>query len=93
MRSRYTAYTLGDADYLRHTWHPHTRPAALELEPNRRWLGLKIRATSGGAAGERTGTVEFVARFKVDGKGHRLHERSRFVFEDGRWLYVDGDLS
>ena len=92
MRSRYTAYTLGSARYLLDTWHPRTRPDAVAPDDGRRWLGLKIVATSGGGAGEDSGNVEFVARFKVGGRAHRLHETSRFVREDGRWLYVDGDV-
>lgn len=92
MRSRYTAYTQSNADYLRHTWHASTRPAMLDLEPGRRWLGLKILGTSNGEAGDTSGTVEFVARFKIGGRAHRLHENSRFVSEGGRWFYVDGDI-
>ena len=93
MRSRYTAYVLGEAGYLHDTWHPDTRPESLELEPDRRWLGLKVLATSGGQPGDTAGTVEFVARFKIGGRASRMHERSRFLFEGGRWLYLTGDLA
>lgn len=88
MRSRYSAYVLGRRDYLLATWHPRTRPAALALEPGTKWLGLEVRrhAWDGGDAA----TVEFVARSRVAGRGQRLHERSHFVREDGRWYYVDG---
>ncbi len=92
MRSRYSAYVLGEEDYLLDTWHPAFRPRQLMQVPGQKWLGLKIRATSGGLATDSTGTVEFVARFKVDGRGHRLHETSRFVCEAGHWYYTDGDL-
>ena len=92
MRSRYSAYVLGQEDYLLATWHPDFRPRQLALAADQRWLGLKINATTGGLAKDTTGTVEFVARYKVDGRGHRLHENSRFVREDGRWYYTDGDL-
>ena len=88
MRSRYTAYTLELTGYLLSTWHPSTRPATLDLQKTR-WLGLTIREhTTGGD----TATVDFIARYKVHGKAHRLHERSRFLREDGRWYYVDGDI-
>lgn len=89
MRSRYTAYTQGNASYLLDTWHSATRPARLSLDedPRPHWLGLKIVAVS-----DDPPTVEFVARYRVGGKGHRLHERSRFVLEDGRWWYYDGVL-
>jgi SEC-C motif domain protein len=90
MRSRYTAFVRGDVGHLLATWHPSTRPTSLDLEPGAKWLGLDMKrhTTMGGAHAE----VEFVARSRVQGRGQRLHERSRFVFEDGHWLYVDGDL-
>ena len=89
MRSRYSAFVLARADYLLATWHARTRPAILSFEPYTRWLGLEVRAhvSTGPAAAE----VEFVARMRVAGKAVRLHERSRFVLEAGRWFYVDGD--
>ena len=89
MRSRYSAFVLKRADYLLATWHPGTRPASLDFDPGAHWLGLEVRAhiRTGAAAAE----VEFVARMRVAGKAVRLHERSRFVQEGGRWFYVDGD--
>ena len=92
MRSRYTAYTLGREDYLLATWHAATRPASLGLaeEAPAKWLGLEVRRHEEQDA--KHATVEFVARYKVRGRAHRLHETSRFVREDGRWFYVDGDL-
>jgi len=90
MRSRYSAYVLGLDDYLLATWHASTRPESLEATPTR-WLGLDVRRHEVAADGERA-VVEFVARYRVDGRGHRLHESSRFVREDGRWFYVDGEF-
>jgi SEC-C motif-containing protein len=88
MRSRYSAYVLGLIEYLQATWHPSSAPGELELSPVK-WLGLDVREaqTTGDA-----GVVEFVARFRVDGKGERLHEISRFVREAGRWYYIDGEM-
>jgi SEC-C motif-containing protein len=91
MRSRYAAYVQHDADYLMQTWHPRTRPAEPpSFEPGLRWLGLEVRRHSQTDADH--ATVEFVARSKLGGRAHRLHETSRFVREHGRWLYVDGDV-
>ena len=90
MRSRYSAFVLGLPDYLQATWHASTRPADLALEPGTRWLGLEVRSHTQTDATH--GEVEFVARSRVAGKGQRLHERSRFVREEGQWLYVDGDM-
>jgi len=89
MRSRYCAYVLGLTDYLRATWHPSTRPATLAPnEPGLRWLGLDVKRHTPVDADH--ATVEFVARSKLGGRAHRLHETSRFVREGGRWFYVDG---
>lgn len=90
MRSRYSAFVLGRVDYLRATWHPSTCPADLALEPDVKWLGLEVRQHL--LLDNTHAEVEFVARSRVAGRGQRLHERSRFVREGGRWLYVDGDL-
>ena len=92
MRSRYTAFTLRDAAYLRHTWHASTRPATLDLDeaPHPKWIGLKI-VQAPEPNGEQA-TVEFIARYRIGGRAHRLHEISRFVREHGCWHYVDGDI-
>lgn len=88
MRSRYSAYVLGLIDYLMATWHPSTAPGDLELGVTK-WLGLEVLdAQEQGDAG----VVEFIATFKVSGRLQRLHEISRFVREDGRWLYIDGQV-
>ena len=89
MRSRYAAYVLNLHDYLLTTWHESTRPVSLDDSPTR-WLGLEIKRHAQQDATH--ATVEFVARFRADGRGHRLHETSRFVREDGRWFYLDGDF-
>ena len=93
MRSRYSAYVLGLETYLLATWHPTTRPATLDLTQDRqaaKWLGLKLLANQGDGD---TAFVEFVARYRVGGgSAVRLHERSRFVREAGRWYYIDGEF-
>lgn len=88
MRSRYTAYSLGRSSYIRTTWHPSTCPSNLEPEASVRWIGLKILATQAGGPDDTQGWVEFVARSKAQGRAHRLRERSHFVRERGRWLYL-----
>ncbi len=93
MRSRYTAYTLLCEDYMLATWHPSTRPSALGLaeETHTKWLGLEVKRHEQQDAEH--AIVEFVARYKVNGRAHRLHEVSRFVREEGGWLYVDGEVA
>lgn len=90
MRSRYSAFVLEDADYLLATWHPSRRPGDLQFQPGTKWLGLQVRAHRPLDATH--AEVEFVARSRTAGRAHRLHERSRFVCEDGRWYYLDGEF-
>lgn len=88
MRSRYVAYVTQQSDYILNTWHNDTRPEQISLDRDMRWLGLKIKSVKKGQFGDDEGIVEFVARYKLVGRGFRLHEVSRFVFEQGRWFYV-----
>jgi SEC-C motif-containing protein len=90
MRSRYSAFVLALEPYLRSTWHASTRPADVQADENTRWLGLTIKRFE--ATGADSAIVEFVARYKIGGRAQRLHEVSRFVREDGRWYYINGDL-
>jgi SEC-C motif-containing protein len=91
MRSRYTAFVKCNEPYLVATWHGSRRPKSIEFDPGQKWLGLKI--VEARATGADTAEVEFIARFRIGGgSAARLHERSRFVKEGGRWLYVDGDI-
>ncbi len=91
MRSRYSAYVLREETYLLATWHPDTRPASLgfDQEPATKWLGLAVKRHEDNGDGR--AVVEFVARYKIGGRAHRLHETSRFLLEHGRWWYLDGN--
>ena len=91
MRSRYSAFCLERAPYLQATWHASTRPADVEFDAGVKWLGLEVRQHMPVDADH--AEVEFVARQREPGgRAVRLHERSRFVREDGRWFYVAGDF-
>lgn len=94
MRSRYSAYVLKREEYLLATWHADTRPPALALlaqQPPPTWLGLEIRSEHQRDADH--ARVEFIARYRLGGgRAQRQHEESRFVREDGRWYYRDGEL-
>ncbi|MEU2080744.1 YchJ family metal-binding protein [Streptomyces albus] len=94
MRSRYSAFAVGDAAYLLGTWHPATRPARLDPADGPRWTGLEILDTSGGSAFHGEGTVTFRAHW-VTAAGERgtQEERSRFVRVDGAWSYLDGAVA
>jgi SEC-C motif-containing protein len=91
MRSRYSAFALGDADYLMATWHPDTRPERLDLDDGIVWRRLQIVDTDAGGVDDETGVVEFRAQYERDGTRHILHERSRFDRDRrGAWRYLDG---
>ncbi len=107
MRSRYTAYVLKNEPYLLATWYPRTRPVEKIIDPDEplQWLGLEVKSAL--RLRQRKVAepvidedfVEFVARFRVHGKAHRLHEVSRFLREPDpalggtpRWFYVDGEF-
>lgn len=90
MRSRYSAFVLEKADYLLSTWLVSHRPATLEFEPSVKWLGLQVQNHA--VIDATHSEVTFVARQRDrTGRAIRLHERSRFLRENGCWYYVDGD--
>jgi SEC-C motif-containing protein len=89
MRSRFEAFRDGDADWLLASWHHSTRPPAVDLTGNPRWRGLRIVDTVAGTPADDTGIVEFKATYFHEGDLRLLHERSRFLREDGRWYYLD----
>ncbi len=85
MRSRYSAYAVGDEGYLLRTWHVTSRPSHVRLRPGQAWLRLEVLATTGGDLLDTDGTVEFRAHHD----GGVLHELSRFTRDEaGRWVYV-----
>jgi SEC-C motif-containing protein len=88
MRSRYSAFVVLDAGYLLRTWAAGTRPASLSFDDDLVWTGLDILGSTDGTAFHSEGTVEFRAHFLADGEPGDQYENSRFVREDGRWVYV-----
>ena len=91
MRARYTAYFQKDESFLLTSWHPSTRPKTVPFDPLTQWFGLKV-IKSQGAESDVTGEVEFIAKFKQQGKAFKMHERSQFVREQGHWFYLDGSI-
>jgi len=91
MRSRFSAFAVGDEAYLVHTWHPDTRPRSLDLDPGLRWTLLEVLSATGGSPFHQTGTVEFRAHYRRTGDRGSMHENSEFARVDGAWVYV-GEL-
>ncbi|PYC76372.1 hypothetical protein C7C46_22280 [Streptomyces tateyamensis] len=92
MRSRYAAFAVHDAAYLLRTWHPDTRPRALDFAPELRWERLEILGSAEGGPFHQHGTVEFRASFREGGESGTMRENSRFVRHQGAWVYLDGDV-
>lgn len=91
MRSRFTAFALGDTRHLTQTWHPSTAPTALDLDDGPHWERLEIVRADAGQPGDTRGIVEFRAHWReASAQRGTLHEVSRFRFAAGRWYYVDG---
>lgn len=90
MRSRYTAYLLGDQRYLLSSWHPRTRPTGLEIDPACKWIGLTVHEHR--HIDEDHAEVAFTARYRIGGRAHRLREHSRFERIAGHWYYLDGRI-
>ena len=93
MRSRYSAFAVGDDAYLSRSWHSSTRPAVLHTDRSQQWTGLEVLGRSGGGLLDSEGTVEFRASWTASGRAGSLHEDSRFVREGGRWVYLTGTTS
>ncbi len=91
MRARYTAYVQRNESFLIASWHPSTRPENVPFDALTHWIGLKVINSRGGAS-DALGEVEFIATFKQQGKAYKMHERSRFVQEQGQWFYLDGAI-
>jgi SEC-C motif-containing protein len=92
MRARYSAYAVGDLDYVWRTWHPRTRPDELTPDPGLTWTGLEVVDVLDGRPGDESGEVEFRAHYRQSQRTGTLHERSRFAVRARRWFYVDGEL-
>ncbi len=93
MRSRYTAYTQKNSEYLLQSWHEDFKPSAIDfISLQHHWIGLKIVSTLQGGQEDQAGQVHFVARFKLNGKAHRMEEKSLFKKIDGKWVYLQGEL-
>lgn len=97
MRSRYTAFTRADIDYIENSTDPSMRQTfdrdgTLEWAKSSDWCGLEIKATEAGSESDTKGVVEFIAKYKYDGKENSHHERAEFRKRDGQWFFLDGRL-
>ena len=90
MRSRFTAFAVGDIGYLGRSWAPETRPARVTTDNAQRWTMLEIIDTVDGRELATSGMVEFRAHYEIGSVHGSVHERSSFRRHEGRWVYVDG---
>jgi len=94
MRARFTAYTLGETNFLLTSWAESTRPdrSTLKQDQNISWQGLQILRCEQGGSHDDSGIVEFIARGHASGQAISLHETSHFKRQNGAWVYVDGEI-
>ncbi len=96
MRSRYVAFVLANGDYLQKSHHTSNRPNKREVNDiiqwakSVQWVKLEVIQSTAGLEKDAEGSVEFKAFFMEHGKPNVIHEKSRFVKEDGHWVYLDG---
>lgn len=97
MRSRYVAFTLANVDYLMLSHHSSSRPnkerkSISKWAKSVKWIGLNILNCQDGQQTDIRGTVEFKALFVEDGILSHIHEKSLFQLENGKWVYVSGQM-
>ena len=95
MRARYAAHVLGEVDFILQSVHPDHLEGVdrgnTELWSRQsKWLGFELLATDRGGPDDDTGTVDFVARYKLKGVAVAHRERATFEKKEGRWYFVDG---
>ena len=93
MRSRYTAYVLKEKEYILKTWHQSSRPKKINLDINIEWIGLQIIDTIAGGLNDIKGSIFFETNYHFQKKFFTIRENSRFVKENGVWLYLMGEQS
>ncbi len=96
MRSRYTAFTKANVDYLMRSHSAKTRPikerkSIEKWAKSLNWMGLTILDTQDGEANDEIGYVEFKALYLENGRPQQIHEKSLFQRENGIWVYVSGE--
>lgn len=95
MRARYSAYVGVEMDFIFETTHPDHRQGydhagTKEWAENSEWLGLEIVGTTKGGAEDKSGEVEFIARFRENDALREHHENAEFKKDDGRWYFTEG---
>ena len=93
MRSRYTAFTKADGDYLMKSHHSSTRPLSekksiVKWAKSVEWMRLEILNKTLGQESDTEGSVEFKAYYKDKEEEQLIHENSKFVKEKGVWVYL-----
>lgn len=94
MRSRYSAFVLGEVDYILESNHSSTRDQVDRDEIERwsresQWQGLEVLDTQQGGEHDDSGVVDFHARYVLDETPHDHFERATFRRENGVWRFLD----
>ena len=94
MRSRYTAFSMGEWEYLDRTRHtrdgePEKTRSSHYRQDNIAWTKLEILGCEDGGQSDEEGKVSFIAHYTENDEDKTLEETSKFIKEDGRWYYSE----
>lgn len=93
MRSRYTAYSQANIEYIARTMKPpashgYDAQSAREWAIAVTWRKLEVLHTS--MANPKKGFVEFIAHYSHNNQDFHIHELSEFHLRKNQWFYVNG---
>ncbi|OIQ28559.1 MAG: hypothetical protein BM564_09175 [Bacteroidetes bacterium MedPE-SWsnd-G2] len=94
MRSRYTAFTKANIEFLMLSWHKSTRPIKDKKEIEQwaksvSWIKLEVLSSKLNANNSKIGYVEFKAFYYENGAVQTIEEHSKFTFENDQWYYLN----
>lgn len=94
MRARFSAYTLGLIDFIVATYHPscHAQNQIEGIEDGCKLTWTKLVVKHSVNSSDQEGFVHFKAYYIENGQSGYLEEKSRFIKENNRWFYIDGEL-
>ena len=96
MRSRYTAYTKQEIEYIEKTTHPDSlkqfdRESTTQWAKDSQWMGLEIISVKDGLENDEAGEIEFKAKYIEKKVSRTHHEFSTFKKHNGNWYFLTGD--
>ena len=97
MRARYSAYAVGNVEFLYASSGPEARSefdekTTRDWSTSAKWHGLEVLSAERGGKDDVEGEVAFVARYSANGQQCEHREHSYFKRIDGEWRFIDGTI-